>query len=52
MRPNFKGYSPDCYVGKVASKLGLDRDHAIDLGLPALTAPDLVDMIRTARCPR
>ena len=52
MRPNFKGYSPDCYVGKVASKLGLDRDHAIDLGLPALTAPDLVDMIRDGKMPQ
>ena len=52
MSPNFKGYSPDCYVGKVASKLGLDRDHAIDLGLPALTAPDLVDMIRDGKMPQ
>lgn len=46
MAPNFHGYSPDCYVGKVAAALGLDRDHAINLGLPALTAPDLADMIR------
>ena len=45
MAPNFHGYSPDCYVGKVAAALGLDRDHAINLGLPALTAPDLADMI-------
>ena len=52
MSPNFKGYSPDCYVGKVASKLGLDRDHAIDLGLPALTAPDLVDMVRDGKMPQ
>ncbi len=43
MAPNFHGYSPDCYVGKVAAALGLDRDHAINLGLPALTAPDLAD---------
>ena len=41
MTPNFQGYSPNCYVGKVATALGLDRDHAINLGLPALTAPDL-----------
>lgn len=30
MAPNFHGYSPDCYVGKVAAALGLDRDHAIN----------------------
>ena len=52
MRPNFTGYSPDCYVGKVATMLGLDRDHAIDLGLPALTAPDLVDMVRDGKMPK
>ena len=46
MAPNFHGYSPDCYVGKVAAALGLDRDHAINLGPPALTAPVLADMIR------
>ena len=28
MAPNFHGYSPNCYVGKVAAALGLDRDHA------------------------
>ena len=52
MAPNFKGYSPDCYVGKVAETLGLDRDHAINLGLPALTAPDLVDMIQYGKMPQ
>ena len=52
MAPNFQGYSPDCYVGKVAAALGLDRDHAINLGLPALTAPDLVDMIRYGKMPQ
>lgn len=52
MSPNFKGYSPDCYVGKVATMLGLDRDHAINLGLPALTAPDLVDMVRDGQMPK
>ena len=36
MTPNFKGYSPDCYVSVVAEGLGLDSDHAINLGLPAL----------------
>lgn len=52
MQPNFTGYSPNCYVGKVASKLELDREHAINLGLPALTAPDLVDMIREGQMPQ
>ena len=52
MAPNFQGYSPDCYVGKVAAALGLDRDHAINLGLPALTAPDLADMIRYGKMPQ
>ena len=52
MAPNFKSYSPDCYVGKVAETLGLDRDHAINLGLPALTAPDLADMIRYGKMPQ
>ena len=52
MVPNFKGYSPDCYVGKVAETLGLDRDHAINLGLPALTAPDLADMIQYGKMPQ
>lgn len=52
MAPNFTGYSPDCYVGKVASALGLDRDHAINLGLPALTAPDLADMIKYGKMPQ
>ena len=52
MAPNFQGYSPDCYVGKVAAALGLDRDHAINLGLPALTAPDLVDMIQYGKMPQ
>ena len=52
MAPNFKGYSPNCYVGKVAETLGLDRDHAINLGLPALTAPDLADMIQYGKMPQ
>lgn len=52
MAPNFQGYSPNCYVGKVAAALGLDRDHAINLGLPALTAPDLADMIQYGKMPQ
>ena len=49
---NFKGYPDACYVGQVAQTLGLDRDHAINLGLPALTAPDLADMIRYGKMPQ
>ena len=36
----------------MAAALGLDRDHAINLGLPALTAPDLADMIRYGKMPQ
>ena len=39
-------------MGQVAQTLGLDRDHAINLGLPALTAPDLADMIRYGKMPQ
>ena len=34
--PNFKGYPDSCYVSYVAEMLGLGRDHALGLGLPAL----------------
>ncbi len=47
--PNFKGYSSTCYVAYVADALGLDRDHAINLGLPALQTKDLVEMIRDGK---
>lgn len=47
MTPNFKGYSPDCYVSVVAEGLGLDRDHAINLGLPALMTKDMLEMLQT-----
>ena len=46
IRPNFKGYSNECYVSYVAEALGLDRDHAINLGLPALMTKDLLEMVR------
>ena len=49
MAPNFHGYSPDCYVGKVAAALGLDRDHAINLGLPGLMSADLVELVQTGK---
>lgn len=51
VRPNFEGYSADCYVSVVAQRLGLDRQHASNLGLPGLMAPDLVDMVRDGAMP-
>ena len=44
---NFKGYPENCYVGQVAKTLGLDRDHAINLGLPGLMSADLVELVQT-----
>lgn len=52
MAPNFKGYSPDCYVSVVAEGLGLDRDHALNLGLPGLMSADLVDLLETGAMPQ
>ena len=42
----FKGYPNTSYVSYVAEMLGLDRDHALDLGLPALMTKDLLEMVR------
>ena len=49
---NFEGYPEQCYVSLVGKGLGLDRQHAIDLGLPGLTTGDLVDMLRTGAMPK
>ena len=46
---NFKGYPAQCYVGQLASVYNLDRDHAINLGLPALMSGDLVDLLRDGK---
>ena len=46
---NFKGYPDVCYVGQVAQTLGLDRDHAINLGLPGLMSADLVELVKTGK---
>ena len=46
---NFKGYPAQCYVGQLASIYNLDRDHAINLGLPALMSSDLVDLLRDGK---
>ena len=44
---NFKGYPEASYVGQVAKMLGLDRDHAINLGLPGAMSKDIVEMTST-----
>lgn len=49
---NFEGYPEQCYVSLVGKGLGLDRQHAINLGLPGLTTGDLVDMLRTGAMPQ
>ena len=49
---NFEGYPDQCYVSLVGKGLGLDRQHAIDLGLPGLTTGDLVDILRTGAMPQ
>lgn len=43
---NFEGYPDQSYIALVAQGLGLDRQHAIDLGLPGLMSADLLDMVR------
>ena len=48
---NFHGYPDGCYVGVVANSLGLDRQHAINLGLPALMTSDLVYLLRDGAVP-
>ena len=50
--PNFEGYPSQCYVAKVAEGLGLDRQHAINLGLPSLMSGDMLDLIRTGAMPQ
>lgn len=44
---NYHGYSGDCYVAKVADALGLDRDHAINYGMPALMSNNLLELVQT-----
>ena len=49
---NFKGYPEACYVGQVGKSLNLDRDHAINLGLPGLMSPDMLDMVQNSAMPK
>lgn len=44
---NYHGYSKDCYVAKVADALGLDRDHAINYGMPAAMSSNMLELVRT-----
>lgn len=52
LKPNFEGYSSQCYTALVANGLGLDHQHAIDLGLPGLMSADMVDLIQTGAMPK
>lgn len=44
--PNFLGYSSNCFVAKVAENLGLDRAHAVNLGLPELMSGDMLELLQ------
>ena len=44
---NYQGYSKDCYVARVADALGLDRDHAVNYGMPAAMSSNILDLVRT-----
>ncbi len=46
---NFKDYPEQCYVSQIAETYNLDRDHAINLGLPALMSNDLVELLRDGK---
>ena len=52
LRPNFEGYSSQCYTALVGKGLGLDRQHAINLGLPGLMSADMVDMVQNGAMPK
>ena len=49
---NFEGYPEQCYVSLVGKGLGLDRQHAINLGLPGLMSPDMLDMVQNSAMPK
>ena len=44
---NYQGYSKDCYVARVADALGLDRDHAVNYGMPAAMSSNILDLVKT-----
>lgn len=52
LKPNFEGYSSQCYTALVGKGLGLDRQHAINLGLPGLMSADMLDMVQNGAMPK
>lgn len=52
LQPNFEGYPSQCYTALVGKGLGLDRQHAINLGLPGLMSPDMLDMVQNSAMPK
>ena len=52
LEPNFEGYSSQSFVALVGNALGLDRQHAINLGLPSLMSGDMLDILRTGGMPQ
>ena len=51
VQENYHDYSKDCYVARVADALGLDRDHAVNYGMPAAMSSNILDLVRTGSYP-
>ena len=47
LQPNFEGYPSQCYTALVGKGLGLDRQHAINLGLPGVMSKDMLELVKT-----
>ena len=47
VQENYHDYSKDCYVARVADALGLDRDHAVNYGMPVAMSSNILDLIKT-----
>lgn len=45
VQENYHDYSKDCYVARVAD--ALDRDHAVNYGMPAAMSSNILDLIKT-----
>ena len=50
VQENYHDYSKDCYVARVADALGLDRDHAVNYGMPAAMSSNILDRLHRLRC--